>query len=121
MAAGSNPMICEFPDQPRTRKYAESIGEFVRSLGPVTVERKAQESYAVTRKFLWLWAYERTADGTLYLSVLLDREVSDPHLHDVTRVSAHRWNHSVVVTSAAEARSGWLHDLLRAGYAFASG
>ncbi|WP_296197110.1 DUF5655 domain-containing protein [uncultured Microbacterium sp.] len=68
------------------------------------------------RKFLWCWAYEKTADGTLYVMVTLDRELDDPNFHDVSQVSKNRWNHNVVVKTAETANSGWLRKLIRAGY-----
>ncbi len=121
MARGSNKMISDFSAKPTTDGYARQVDDYVRSLGPVTRELRAQVSYRVRRKFLWLWAYERTADGTLFLSVLLDREHPSPHVHAITRTSPNRFNHSVVLTSPEEADSGWLRELIGAGYEFAAG
>ena len=59
----------------------------------------AQVSYAVNRKFLWMWAYEKTADGTLYINITLDHPEDYPGIHRVTQVSRHRWNHHVEVKS----------------------
>lgn len=120
MTRGSNKMISDFTAKPKTKSYASAIETFTTNLGPVDVERKAQVSFAVNRKFLWLLAYEQTADGTLYLNVTLDRKVADPHVHNITQVSTNRWNHQVEVKTQAIARSRWLHDLIRAGYEFAS-
>ncbi len=119
MVAGSNKMISDFSGKPATNAYAAAIAAYVVSLGQVTREAKAQVSFAVKRKFLWLWAYEKTPDGTLYLNVTLDRELSDPHCHSVTQVSKNRWNHHVVVKSEAAATSEWLKGLIFAGYEFA--
>ena len=77
-------------------------------------------SFSVNRKFLWVWAYERTGDGTLFLNVRLDRPVEDPHFHRVDQVSANRWNHHVVVKTMEAAQSDWLRDLIRAGHEFAA-
>jgi hypothetical protein len=118
MSRTSNKMISDFTGKPTTQGYCASIAEFVHSLGPVTTEHKAQVSFSVKRKFLWMWAYEQTPDGTLYLNVTLDRKVEEPGIRTVTQVSAHRWNHHVEVKSAVIASSGWLHELIRAGYAF---
>jgi len=109
-------MIGDFTGKPDTQSFAAAITYYAISLGPVTTELKAQLSFAAYRKFLWLWAYEKTADGTLYLNVTVDRRIDDPGIHAITQISANRWNHHVVVKSEATARSDWLHALIRAGY-----
>lgn len=119
MTATPNKMISDFRSKPQTESFYTAIAAHVASLGPVSTEEKGQVSFSVNRKFLWLWAYERTADGTLYLNVTLDREIRDPHIHNVTRVSKNRWNHHVEVKSAATADSDWLRDLISRGYEFA--
>lgn len=120
MAKGSNKMISDFTGKPATHSYASMIEAFTTGLGSVDVERKAQVSFRVRRKFLWLWAYEQTADGTLYLNVTLDRREDCAQVHNITQVSANRWNHHVEVKSRAIATSDWLHALIRAGYEFGS-
>jgi hypothetical protein len=119
MAPDSNKMIGEFAGKPLTQSFFAAIAAFTAALGPVSTETRAQASFAVKRKFLWLWAYEKTADGVLYLNVRLDRAVNDPRFHNVTQVSANRWNHHVVVRSETTANSDWLRDLIRQGYEFA--
>jgi len=119
MTTGSNKMISDFTGKPKTHTYYASIAAFTAALGPVDTEHKAQVSFSVKRKFLWLWAYEKTADGTLYLNVTVDRRIDDPHFHNITQVSANRWNHHVEVKSEAIADSDWLHALIRDGYEFA--
>ena len=120
MAQGTNKMISDFTGKPATQSYASEIEAFTTGLGPVDVERKAQVSFRVKRKFLWLWAYERTVDGTLYLNVTLDRRVEEPDVHNITQISTNRWNHHVEVKSRSIATSDWLHALIREGYEFAS-
>ncbi|GGO53223.1 hypothetical protein GCM10012287_39350 [Streptomyces daqingensis] len=119
MPEGSNKMISDFTGEPKTRSFFVSIAAFTTSLGPVKQELESQVSFSVKRKFLWLWAYEKTADGTLYLTVTPDRQIDDPHFHYVAQVSKNRWNHHVEVKSEAIADSDWLHDLVREGYEFA--
>ena len=119
MPSGTNKMTGDFTDKPTTQSFFEAIDAFVRSLGPCTRDVKAQVSYSVRRKFLWMWAYEKTPDGTLYLTVCLDEELEDARFHYVKQVSKNRWNHHVVVKSEEIAGSDWLHGLLRVGYAFA--
>jgi hypothetical protein len=119
MANQSNKMISDFTGKPATQSFFTAIATYTTALGPVTTDVKAQVSFAVNRKFLWLWAYERTADGVLYLNVTSDRRIDDPRFHRITQVSANRWNHHVEVRSEATANSDWLHDLIRQGYEFA--
>lgn len=118
MTVHSNKMIGKFSSKPKTQAYCSTIEEYVNELGPSKKEVKAQVSYAVNRKFLWMWAYERTPDGTLYLTVTLDTKMDDPHFHYVTQVSKNRWNHHVEVKSKEIATSGWLYRLIKAGYEF---
>lgn len=120
MTGNSNKMISDFSDKPKTQSFFNAIAEYTASLGEVDKELKAQVSFSVNRKFLWLWAYEKTADGTLYLNVTLDRRKNDRHFHEVTQVSKNRWNHHVVVKSETTANSQWLHALIQDGYEFAS-
>ena len=119
MGSDSNKMISDFTGKPTTQSYVTAIVDYVDSLGTVTITRKAAVSYSVNRKFLWLWAYEKTKDGTLFLTVMLDRELEDSRFRAVTKVSKNRWNHHVQVTSGAIANSSWLHALIREGFEFA--
>lgn len=112
-------MTSHFTDKPKTRKYAEAIAAYVQSLGDVKVERKAQLSFGIKRKFLWLWTYEKTTDGTLYLTVTLDKKQENPGFHYVKQTSLNRWNHHVEVKSEEVAKSPWLHSIIREGYDFA--
>lgn len=119
MTSSANMMISDFTAKPDTQAHFEAIDAFVQSLGPVAKTIRAQVSYAVNRKFLWVWAYEKTADGTLYLNVTLDRSESHKQVHKITQVSAHRWNHHVEVKSDQTANSAWLRQLITAGFEFA--
>lgn len=112
-------MIGNFAGKPKTQAFFSSIAAYVHTLGPSKHEVKAQVSYSINRKFLWLWAYEKTPDGTLYLTVCLDKKIENPHFRYVTQVSKNRWNHHVEVTSLQIANSAWLHRLIDAGYKFA--
>lgn len=116
----ANRMISDFTDKPDTHAYYLAIDEFVMGLGPVEKTFKSQVSYSVNRKFLWMWAYEKTADGTLYLNVTLDHAMNDDRLHGVTQISANRWNHNVEVKSPQTAHSEWLRQLITTGFEFAS-
>ena len=72
MPATSNKMIGDFSGKPASNAMYAAIESYALSLGSVTKHLTAQVSFSVNRKFLWVWAYERTSDGTLFLNVRLD-------------------------------------------------
>lgn len=120
MNVNPNRMIGDFTGKPQTLDFFKNISQFVESLGPSTKEIKAQVSYGVNRKFIWFWVYEKTPDGTLYMTVCLDKKLEDPIFHYVNQVSKNRWNHHIKVRSEETASSDVLRQLVRAGYEFAS-
>ncbi len=120
MSTASNKMIGDFASKPKTGQYFRIIENYVSSLGECKKEIKSQVSFSVNRKFLWLWAYEKTPDGTLYMTVCLDKQLDNPHFHYVSQVSPNRWNHHIVVKSEETARSDWLRRLVREGFGFAT-
>ena len=120
MPATSNTMIGDFSGKPATAAMYATIESSVLSLGSVTKHLTAQVSFSVNRKFLWIWVYEKTSDGTLFLNVRLDRPLEDPRFHRISQIIANRWNHHVVVKTMEAAQSGWLRDLIRAGDEFAA-
>ena len=115
----SNKMIGTFEGKPETLRFFEYIDSYIRPLDGVKTEVKSQISYKVLRKFLWMWSYEKTADGTLFLSFLLDKKIEKGFVHDVSQVSKNRWNHSVVIKSAEDAQSNELKMALLQSYDFA--
>lgn len=117
--SNTNKMIGHFEDKPATQLFYKQIDDVVFHLPGVKKEVHAQASYAVKRKFLWMWAYEQTPDGTLYLTVLLDEKWDHPQLHSITQISANRWNHHVVIKNVETAQSELLKELLQKGYLFA--
>jgi len=119
MSASPNKMTSDFSGKPMTQAFFDTISQFVESLGPSQREVKAQVSYGVNRKFIWFWAYDKTPDGTLYMTVCLDKQLSDPLFHYVQQVSPNRWNHHIEVKSQEIAESRALRELVRAGYEFA--
>lgn len=116
----TNKMISDFSGKPKNNACFRAIDSYVMGLGEVEREFRAQVSYKINRKFLWMWAYERTGDGTLYLNVTLDHREDLPGVHQVTQVSHHRWNHHVVVKSLETASSLWLRTLIKEGFDFSS-
>ena len=120
MPTASNKMIGRFSGKPERATMYTADESYAMSHGAVTKHLTAQVSFSVNRKFLWVWAYERTGDGTLFLNVRLDRPVEDPRFHRVDQVSANRWNHHVVVKTMEAEQSDWLKDLIRAGHEFAA-
>lgn len=113
-------MTGDFSDKPKTRALAERIVALVQTLGPSRQETKGQMTFGGKRKFLWMWAYGHTGDGTLYVTVCLDRQIKYPHLHYIKQVSPNRWNHHLVVRSAKQVGSPWFKELIEAGYAFSN-
>ena len=51
----------------------------------------------------------------------LDHERKSEHVRDVSQVGERRWNHQIVVRSAADARSRWLGELLALAYRYGDG
>ena len=113
-------MTGDFGSKPKTMELAERIIASIETLGPARKEVKGQTTLTVKRKFLWMWTYGHISDGTLYVTVLLDREIKSEHFHYVKQVSANRWNHHVVVRSPEQIESSWFRELIEAGYSFSS-
>jgi hypothetical protein len=111
-------MTGDFKGKPQTMALAERIIRLVQSLGPSRQEVKGQMTFARKRKFLWMWTYGHTADGTLHFTVCLDQAMESPHFHYVKQVGPNRWNHHVVVKSFDQIQSSWFRELVEAGYAF---
>lgn len=120
MVAKENKMTGDFSSKPKTMELAERIIAFTKELGPSKQETKGQMTFAGKRKFLWMWTYGSTGDGTLYVTVCLDRELTGPHFHYVKQISPNRWNHHVVVRSFDQIETPWFRELIEAGYDFAS-
>lgn len=116
--ASDTKMTGDFASKPQTMALAEKVIGMVKALGPSRQEVKGQMTFGGKRKFLWMWTYGHTADGTLFLTVCLDRAVESPHFHYVKQVSPNRWNHHVVIKSSEQIESSWFRDLVEAGYAF---
>lgn len=114
-----NKMKGVFTDTPTTQAYFEAIDTLISSLGGAEQEIKAQCTYKLKRKFLWLWVYDKTADGTLFMNVLLDHQMEAPFLHDINQVSKNRFNHNIVIKSMETIQSKEFLDLLQASYKFA--
>ena len=65
-----------------------------------------------------MWSYEKTADGTLFLSFLLDKKLEKDFIHNYYQVSKNRWNHSVVIKTIEEAKNLELKTALLQAYEF---
>jgi hypothetical protein len=111
-------MTGDFTAKPKTLALAERIIKLVQSLGPSHQEIRGQMTFAGKRKFLWMWTYGHTADGTLYVTVCLNRKLDSSNFHYVKQVSPNRWNHHVVVRSFEQIESAWFQEVIRAGYEF---
>jgi hypothetical protein len=113
-------MTADFSGKPKTRQFADKIIALVERLGPSRRETRAQLTFGGKRKFIWLWTYQHTKDGTLYVTVCLDRALDGSHYHYVKQTSTNRWNHHVVIKSADQIESAWFRRLVEEGYAFAN-
>lgn len=103
--SGTNKMIGTFESKPKTQAIFDKIDRYIHSLGQVDIEVKSQLSYKLQRKFCWIWTYEKTKDGTLFLAFLLDRKIDAGFIHATTQVSKNRWNHNVVLKSLEDAEA----------------
>ena len=65
-----------------------------------------------------MWAYERTADGMLYLNVTLDHLEDFLGVHRIAQVSPGRWNHNVELKSLETAKRRWFGELIKKGFEF---
>ena len=119
--ATNTKMTGDFSRKPQTMALAEKIIALVQSFGPSRQSIAGQMTFGGKRKFLWLWTYGHTADGTLYVTVCLDQKIDNDNFHYVKQVSRNRWNHHVVVKSSEQIDSPWFRHLLEAGYAFGHG
>lgn len=114
--SNQNKMKGIFTDKPTTQAYFEAIDTLITSFGGADQEIKAQCSYKLKRKFLWLWVYDKTPDGTMFVNILLDYKMETPFLHDINQVSENRFNHNIVIKSLDIVES---KELLQSSYEFA--
>lgn len=115
----TNKMIGTFETKPQTQVIFAKIDSYIASLGGADTEIKSQISYRRQRKFLWMWSYEKTKDGTLFLAFLLDREMNADFIHASNQISKNRWNHSVVLKSVEDAENKGLKQVILDAYTFA--
>ncbi len=110
-----------FDGKPDSYEVFRAVYEQVRSFGPFETFVGSQISFGVERKFAWFWLYnvtQKNPSGVLHAMLRIDEGIGDPHLRNIDRISANRWNHQIVIRTLAEARSAWLRRLLRAAYDF---
>lgn len=119
--SSQNKMKGVFTDKPTTQRYFVAIDTLVTSFGGAEKEIKSQCTYKLKRKFLWLWVYDKTADGTLFMNILLDKKMDAPFLHDINQVSKNRFNHNIVIKSMDTIQSQAFQELLQESYEFAQG
>ena len=117
---GTNKMIGRFENKPQTQAIFNKVDSYIHSIGNVEIEIKSQISYKLQRKFCWMWSYEKTKDGTLFLAFLLDEKIDASFIHAVTQVSKNRWNHNVVLKSLEDAEDPNLREALSKSYHFAN-
>jgi|GEM_PF-3892379 len=69
MTTQSNSTTSDFRRQIRTTPASQHSQ--LRSVRGI--EYKAHTGFSAKRKFLGVWSYEKTADGTVYLNTILDQ------------------------------------------------
>lgn len=110
-----------FDGKPETRAIFSAVHDRIAALGPSEMTVASQISVGAKRKFAWFWLYNVTKkhpDGVLHLMLAIDRQIDDPHIRDISQISANRWNHQIVIRTIDDARSEWLGDLLELAYAY---
>lgn len=112
----SNKMISDFSGKPATDAFYRAVDEHVMSLKTATGGLRSQVNYFINRKTLWMWAYETTGDGTLYLDVTPEHRQDDEHIHTITQVSLHRWNQNCRDQVAADGNEPVAADLDQLGH-----
>lgn len=113
-----------FDGRPESREIFDTLAERINALGEAKMTIGSQISFGRRRKFAWFWLYnvtKRNPDGVPHLMLALDHERKSEHVRDVSQVGERRWNHQIVVRSAADARSRWLGELLVLAYRYGDG
>jgi hypothetical protein len=98
--------------------------ERINALGEVEMTVGSQISFGRQRKFAWFWLYNvtrRNPSGVPHLLLALDHERQSEHVRSVSQVGKHRWNHQIVLRTAADARSQWLGEFLTLAYQYGGG
>jgi hypothetical protein len=98
--------------------------ERINALGEVEMTVGSQISFGRQRKFAWFWLYNvtrRNPSGVPHLMLALDHERQSEHVRSVSQVGKHRWNHQIVLRTAADARSQWLGELLALAFQYGGG
>lgn len=96
----------------------------LKELGYRTRTVGKQISFGNARKFAWFWLYNVTKSnpsGVLHLMLALDHAVDDPHVRDVSRIGANRFNHQIVVRTMEDASGEWLADLIAEAHRYSTG
>lgn len=52
------------------------------------------------------------------MQLAIDQRLGDDRIRSITKISANRWNHQVVIRSLQDARSAWLGKLIERAYAY---
>ncbi len=113
-----------FDGRPESSKIFDILVGRITALGEVEVTVGSQISFGRKRKFAWFWLYNVTRtnpNGVPHLMLALDRELKSEHVRNVSPVGSKRWNHQIVLRSAADARSRWLGELLALAYSYGEG
>jgi hypothetical protein len=113
-----------FEGRPESAEIFDILAERIEDLGGAEITVGSQISFGRKRKFAWLWLYnvtKKSPSGVPHLMLALDREMPDRHVRQVGQVGKKRWNHQIVVRTAADARSDWLGELLELAFRYGDG
>ena len=113
-----------FDDRPESWEVFVILVERINALGEAEMTVDSQISFGRQRKFAWFWLYNvtsRNPSGVPHLMLALDHERQSEHVRGVSQVGKHRWNHQIVLRTAADARSQWLGEFLALAYQYGGG
>jgi hypothetical protein len=100
-----------FAQRPAASQAYSRLVMLLDSIGPYRVEEKKTSLHLVAGKSAFLGVHPRK-DG-IRLNIVLDRELSDPSVVKVEKVSAKRWHNELDLPSDGELSPelcGWIRE-----------
>jgi hypothetical protein len=112
-----------FKDKPTSRKIFDQLESEINNQGKSEIAIGSQISFAVDRKFAWIWLYnvsKKNPEGTVQIQLALGESRDLKSVYRVSKVGKSRWNHLVVVHNLTEAKSKQLAKLIAEAYEYGS-
>lgn len=111
--------------KPQALALAGALREYLESLGPVREQMmKTQISFAVRRKFAWIWMpamwVKNRPPDCVALTFVLDRRIDDALITQAVEPRPGIWTHHIVLTGTADFDSRckqWLRQAYQYGSA----